>query len=68
MIVYLKSGNMLSTNRYVLGLSNEILFIIIAQGAAKLWRVKVGGPKKIGPSTLTGYSFVATWLMMTNGS
>ena len=32
-----------------LGLSNEQLFIIIGQGAAKLWCVKVGGPKKIDP-------------------
>ena len=35
----------LSVNRYSLGLSNELLFIIIAQGAAKLWPVKVGGQK-----------------------
>ena len=29
-----------------LGLSKELLFIILAQGAAKLWPVKVGGWKK----------------------
>ena len=34
-----------SANRYGLGLSNEPLFIIIAQGAAKLRHVKVGGPR-----------------------
>ena len=30
----------------LLGLSNEILFINVAQGAAKLQEVKVGGLKK----------------------
>ena len=35
----------LKANRYDLRLSNELLFIIIAQGAAKLWLVKVGGLK-----------------------
>ena len=37
----------LGANIYGLGLSNEPLFINIAQGAAKLWPVKVVGPKKI---------------------
>ena len=41
----------LSANRYDLGLSNEPLFIIIAQGAAKLWPIKVGDLKKIQDST-----------------
>ena len=36
-----------SANRYDLGLSNEPLFIIIGQGAAKLWPVKVGGLRKL---------------------
>ena len=36
-----------SVNRYELGLSNELLFIIIAQEAAKLWTLKGGGPKKL---------------------
>ena len=41
MITDLKSANMLlffkmSANRYGIGLSNELTFIIIAQGAAKL--------------------------------
>ena len=31
--------------RYGLGLSNEQLFVIIPQGAAKLRPLKVGGPK-----------------------
>ena len=47
MITYLKSAAMLfyklSTNRYCLGLSNELLFVIVTQEAAKLWPVKVGG-------------------------
>ena len=51
MITYLKSAAMLffklNKNRYGIGLSNEQLLINIAQGAAKLWPVKVGGPKKI---------------------
>ena len=46
MIVYLKSATMLffrlSAHRYGLGLSNELIFIIIAQEA-----VKVGAPKKL---------------------
>ena len=33
-----------SANRYVLGLLNELLFIIVGQGAAKLSPVKFGGP------------------------
>ena len=48
--MYLKSAAMLffksSANRYGLGLSNELLFIIIGQGAAKLWPVKVGDLKR----------------------
>ena len=35
-----------SVNGYGLGLSNELLFIIIAQGTAKLWPVKAKGLKK----------------------
>ena len=50
MITNLKSATILyfkiSANRYDLGLSNELLFIIIGQEAAKLRLVKVGGPKK----------------------
>ena len=38
-------------NKYGLGLSNEILFIIIAQRAPKLWSVKVGDLKKISDPT-----------------
>ena len=49
--IYLKSTVILffekSPNKYDLGLSNELLFIIIAQGTAKLLPVKVGGLKKI---------------------
>ena len=45
MITYLKSATMLFSkvgpNRYGIGLSNELLFIIIAQGAAKLWSVNL---------------------------
>ena len=37
----------ISVNRYGIGLSNELLFVIIAQGATKLWPVKVGGQIKI---------------------
>ena len=33
-------------SRHDLGLSNESLFIIIGQGAAKLWPFKVGSQKK----------------------
>ena len=36
-----------SANRYDLGFSNELFFIIIAQVAVKLWPIKVGGWKKI---------------------
>ena len=36
-----------STKRYDIGLSNEPLFIVIGQVAAKLWHVKVGSPKNI---------------------
>ena len=50
-ITYLKSTAFLffklSRYRYDLGLSNELLIIIIAHKAAKLLRAKVGGPKKI---------------------
>ena len=49
-ITYLKSAVILifklNTNRYGIGLPNEQFFIIIAQEAAKLWPVKVGGLKK----------------------
>ena len=49
--MYLKSTTMplfkLRSNRYDLGLSNDLLFIIIAQEGARLWPVKVGGLKKI---------------------
>ena len=55
MIMYLKNFIMLflkiNTNKYGIGLSNVLLFINIGQGAAKLWHVKVGGPKKIWPWT-----------------
>ena len=48
MIIYFKSALMLffkyCDKRYGLGLTNEQLFIITAQGAAKLWPVKFGGP------------------------
>ena len=37
----------MSANRYGKGLSNKLLFIIVAQGAAKLLPVKVKGQKKI---------------------
>ena len=40
-----------NVDRYDLGLSNEPLFIIIGQGAAKLWPFKFGSPKKIRPWT-----------------
>ena len=36
---------------YDLGLLNELLIIIIAQEAAKLRPIKVGGPKKFWPMT-----------------
>ena len=49
-IMYLKSSALLSVKlcayRYDLGLSNELLFIIIAREAEKLWLVKVEGLKK----------------------
>ena len=65
----------LRVNRYDLAISNEILFIVIAQGAAKLWPVKVGGwsnPFLLSkscdlldrPPTLTGHSFAAPWAMI----
>ena len=45
-ITYLKNAGMLffkyCAKKYGLGLSNELLVIIIAQGATKLWPVKVG--------------------------
>ena len=48
--MHLKSAAMqffkLSANRYAFGLLNEPLFIIVGQGAAKVWPVKVGGLKK----------------------
>ena len=50
-VMYLKSAALLFFKlyayRYELGLSNELLFIILAQGAAKLWPVKVGGWREI---------------------
>ena len=46
-ITYLKSAAMLffdfSVNIYGLGLSNDLIFIVIAQGTTKLWLVQVGG-------------------------
>ena len=52
-ITYLKSAALLFFKLcayiYDLGLSNELLIIIIAQEAAKLWPIKIGGPKKIQP-------------------
>ena len=51
--MYLKSAAMLffkiSTNRYGKGLSNELIFIITAQGAVP---VKVGGPKRFDPGPI----------------
>ena len=50
MIVYLKIATMLYfrlSDIYGLGRLHELPFIIIAQGAAKLWPVKVDGPKKL---------------------
>ena len=48
-ITFLYSTVMLSfkhcTKRFGLELSNELLFIIIAQGAAKLWPVIARGPR-----------------------
>ena len=37
----------LDSNIYGSGLSNELLFITIAQEATKLWPIKVGGPKEL---------------------
>ena len=37
----------LSASRYVLRISNELLFIIIAEGAAKLYPVKYGSLKRL---------------------
>ena len=52
-IMYLKSAAMLFYKLFAykcdLGLSNELLIIIIAQVAAKLSPVKVGGLKKFDP-------------------
>ena len=47
-ITYVESATMLffNANRYDLQLSNELLFIIIAQGATKLWPINVGGLEK----------------------
>ena len=41
----------LSANRYALRLSNDLLFITKAQGADKLCRVKVEGPKKLSDTS-----------------
>ena len=50
-ITSLKSAGMLflkyCAKRYGSGLSKELLYIIIVQGAAKVWPVNVGGPKKV---------------------
>ena len=50
-VMYLKSAALLFFKlyayRYDLGLSNELLFIIIAKGAAKLWPVKDGCLKQL---------------------
>ena len=54
---------MLSANKFCLGISNELLFIIIVQGATKMRPVKVGVMKKIFLRTTTGRSrLVATSL------
>ena len=41
----------LCAKKYSLRLSSELLFIIIGQGAAKLWPFIVGSPKTIWPWT-----------------
>ena len=50
-ITCLKSASILfcklSVNGYALGLSNDLLFIIIDHGTEKLYSVKVGGSKKL---------------------
>ena len=50
-VMYLKSAALLffelCAYRYDLGLSNELLFIIIAQVAVKVWPIEVGGRRKI---------------------
>ena len=50
-MTYLKSTTMLiaklGENRYGIGLSNELIGIIIHQGAVKMLPVKVGGQIKI---------------------
>ena len=52
-------------NRYGLGLSNELLFIIIAQGATKIWPFKARDLKKILPErywkSFYLISFAASW-------
>ena len=54
--MYLKRLGMLffklGANRYGLGLSNDLLFIIIAQEAANKRPVKVGGLKKFALSDM----------------
>ena len=67
-ISYLKSAARLffklSANIHGLGLSNELLFIIKAQEAAKMWSVKVGDPKKLPyalPIYLVKSPFDSTW-------
>ena len=39
-------------DKYCFWLSNEPLYVIVTQGAAKLWRVKVGSLKRILPRSL----------------
>ena len=50
-ITYLKSAGMLffkyCAKRYGLELSKELLCIVMGQGAAKLWCIKVGVPRKL---------------------
>ena len=48
--IYYKSHHslgLLAPNRYESDLSNEVLYILVSQEAAKMFEVKVGGPKKI---------------------
>ena len=42
----MQSHSFLSKILFAMGLSNEVLFILVAQGAAKLPEVKVGDTKK----------------------
>ena len=49
MFTYLKGATLLFSkliaNRYAIGLLNELLGIVIVQGAVKVCHVKVGGKK-----------------------